>query len=107
MVELARELRREPQPSEALLWESLRNRRLAGRKFRRQQPIGAFIVDFYCDEAALVVEVDGPIHRQRLSADRERQRILESLGLRVLRVPARQVEQNIEGVLARIQYELV
>ena len=107
MVELARELRGESQPSEALLWAALRNRKLAGHKFRRQQPIGAFIVDFYCDDAALIIEVDGPIHRQQVAADRERQQILESLGLRVLRIPVEQVEQNIQGVIARIQREVV
>ena len=106
MVEIARELRREPTASEALLWEALRGRGLHGHKFRRQQPIGAFVVDFYCDEAALIVEIDGPIHRQQRAADQERQHILEALGLRVLRVAAEQVETNIGGILARIGREL-
>jgi very-short-patch-repair endonuclease len=55
MVEIARELRREQMPSEALLWSALRNRQIDGYKFRRQQPIGAFIVDFYCDDVGLIV----------------------------------------------------
>src|SRR3972149_3281483 len=60
MVQVAREFRQEPTESEALLWSALRNRKLDGHRFRRQQPIGPFVVGFYCDEAALVVEVDGP-----------------------------------------------
>jgi len=103
MVEVAREFRRELTPSEALLWDALRNRRLDGFKFRRQQPIGPFVADFYCDDAALIVELDGPIHRGHRAADQERQRLLESLGLRVLRVAADQVETNMTGVLARIR----
>jgi adenine-specific DNA methylase len=73
MQEVARQFRKEPTPSEAILWEALRNRKLEGRKFRRQHPIGTFIVDFYCDEEALVVEVDGPIHDYQQDLDRQRQ----------------------------------
>ncbi|HEY9766381.1 MAG TPA: DUF559 domain-containing protein, partial [Chroococcales cyanobacterium] len=65
MTERAREFRKEPTPSESLLWEALRKGRLDGRRFRQQQPIGHFIVDFYCPSEKLVVEVDGPIHEQQ------------------------------------------
>jgi very-short-patch-repair endonuclease len=106
MVEIARELRKEPTDSEAILWDALRGRQLDGYKFRRQQPIGAFVVDFYCDEAALVVEVDGPIHRQQRAADRERDEILGSLGLRVLRLPAEVVEMDIPMALEQIKRRL-
>lgn len=103
MVEVAREFRKEPQPSEHLLWQALRRKQLRGYKFRRQQPIGSFIVDFYCDEAGLIVEVDGPVHRSRRLRDRQRQEILEELGLHVLRVSALDVEANLRDVLARIE----
>lgn len=107
MVEIARDFRKEPQPSEALLWSALRNRQLGGFKFRRQQPIGAFVVDFYCDQAALVVEVDGPVHHFRQEADRQRQELLEGLGLRVLRISADHVDSDIDKVLSRIEQALL
>jgi adenine-specific DNA-methyltransferase len=106
MTEVARESRKEPTPGEALLWQALRNRRLDGRKFRRQQPIGPFVVDFYCAEERLVVEVDGPVHLGQVQSDRERQALLESLGLRFLRVNTAQVESDLEHVLTTIRTAL-
>lgn len=106
MLEISREFRREPQPSEAVLWYELRNRKLLGAKFRRQQPIGSFVVDFYCDQAGLVVEVDGPIHQYQQRADRERQEMLESLELRVIRVSAENVVSNMLLVLSAISAAL-
>ena len=103
MLEVAREFRKEPQPSEAMLWQALRRKQLGRHKFRRQQPIGSFIVDIYCDEAGLVVEVDGPIHASQTRADAERQRILERLGLRVLRVSSRDVESDLPRVVRLIE----
>lgn len=102
MIEVARQLRKEPTPSEAILWQALRGRRLRGLRFRRQQPIGPFVVDFYCPAARLVVEVDGPIHEAQQKADAERQELLESLGLRFLRLPAAQVERDLAAALASI-----
>ncbi len=102
MLDVAREYRREQQPSEVLLWEALRGRRLLSFKFRRQQPVGSLVVDFYCDEVALVVEVDGPIHALQRHADGERQALVEAVGLRVLRVPAHDVESNLDDVISLI-----
>src|SRR5690606_789572 len=96
---LASELRREPTTSEDVLWQALRNRKLEGRKFRRQHPIGAFVVDFLCAEEMLVVEVDGKIHESQREADALRQEIIESLGLRFVRVTAEQVESDLPNVL--------
>ena len=62
LVERARELRKQQTPAEDLLWELIRNRQLADLKFRRQHQIGDYVVDFYCYEARLVVEVDGDVH---------------------------------------------
>ena len=106
MVEVARDFRKQPQPSEAVLWDALRNRLLRGLKFRRQQPIGAFVVDFYCDEAGLIIEVDGPIHAHQREADRQRQELLEGLGLHMLRVPADEVTSNVDSVMSRIERAL-
>jgi very-short-patch-repair endonuclease len=102
MVEVARQLRRESTPSEETLWQALRKRQLSGRKFRRQQPIGPFVVDFFCAEERLVVEVDGPIHQTQVDADNARQRLLEATGLRILRVTVSEVERDLEQVLRAI-----
>jgi very-short-patch-repair endonuclease len=102
MMVVAREFRKAPMPSEAILWEALRGRRLAGRKFRRQQPIGPFVVDFFCPADRLIVEVDGGVHESQRAADREREKLLKSLGLRFVRVSAEQVETNLPAVLANI-----
>jgi very-short-patch-repair endonuclease len=99
----ARELRKEPTTSEALLWARLRNRQLDGLKFRRQHPIGRSIVDFYCPEKRLVIEVDGGIHDQTVEEDLERTKVLQSLGYRVIRFRNLVVEQNINLVLSTIQ----
>ncbi len=106
MIEVARHFRKEPTRSEALLWEALRNRQLDGKKFRRQQPIGAFVLDFFCAEARLAVEVDGPIHENQREADRMRQELIEATGLRFVRVTAEQVETDLQGVLSAIRAAL-
>ena len=103
MIEVARAYRKEPTRSESLLWQELRNRKLNDRKFRRQRPIGPFVVDFYCAQEQLVVEVDGPIHAVQRAADRERQELLETTGVRFLRVSDEQVEDDIESVLNKIR----
>lgn len=102
MVEVARGFRKEPTASEEILWQALRNRALGGMKFRRQQPIGVFVVDFFCPEEKLIVEVDGPIHESIREADRERQLLLESLGLRMVRLTAVEVETDLENSLKKI-----
>ena len=86
-----------------MLWAALRRKQLAGRKFRRQHPIGRFIVDFYCPGARLAVEVDGPIHTGQARADAERQSILEASGIRFVRLPAAPIERDLVGALARIE----
>ncbi len=103
MTEVAREFRKEPTASEDILWQAIRSRRLDGRKFRRQQPIGAFVVDFFCGSERLIVEVDGRIHESQQERDQQRQELLESLNLKVLRVTSQQVETNLNSVLIVIQ----
>ena len=102
----ARQMRKEPTRSESLLWSALRNRRLASRKFRRQHPVGRFILDFYCHEERLAVGVDGPVHETQRQADGERQQILESMGIRFLRLPAALVEGDLPAALAAIEEAL-
>ncbi|MFP4299099.1 MAG: type IIL restriction-modification enzyme MmeI, partial [Spirulinaceae cyanobacterium] len=103
MTEVARQFRKEPTPSENILWQALRGRKLEGRKFRRQQPIGTFIVDFFCGAERLIVEVDGGIHASQQEADRKRQELLESLGLKVVRVSSELVETNLDEALAMVR----
>lgn len=98
----ARDLRQEQTGAEALLWEHLRGRRLLGLKFRRQYPVGRFIVDFYCPERRLIVEVDGPIHDQQPGRDEDRDEILSSQGCTVLHLTNAEVEQNLAAALQRI-----
>ena len=102
-LEAARTFRKNPTPSEAILWQALRGKKLNGIKFRRQQPIGPFIVDFYAPRVRLVVEVDGVVHEQQKEADQARQDILESLDLQFLRFSATQVESDIDSVLSKIR----
>lgn len=79
MMLVARELRERGTEGEQVLWEQLRAKRFRGLKFRRQQPVGPFVLDFYCSQQRLAVEVDGEIHRQQTSIDADRQQLIESL----------------------------
>jgi very-short-patch-repair endonuclease len=99
----AKELRQTMTPAERILWERLRNRQLAGLKFRRQHPVGTSIVDFYCAEVRLVIEVDGGVHLGQAEADANRSRELEIQGYRVIRFTNEQIEADLEGVLSVIQ----
>jgi very-short-patch-repair endonuclease len=83
-LERAKELRREMTPAEKLLWQEVRAKKL-GVRFRRQQIIQGFIVDFYCHKAALVIEVDGDIHDLQQGEDARREKALSELGLRIVR----------------------
>ena len=103
MIEVAREFRKEPTPSEKILWDALRGKKLDGIKFRRQQPIGYFVVDFYNSVHRLVIEVDGPIHQVQKEADQARQEILETLGLVVFRIESEIIENNPPLALSLIR----
>ncbi len=102
MVEIARTFRKEPTASEQILWTALRAKQLYGRKFRRQQPFGPFVVDFFCGTERLIVEVDGLIHTQQRDTDLQRQELLETLGLRFVRLTAEQVETDLAKALIMI-----
>jgi very-short-patch-repair endonuclease len=100
----ARELRLRQTPTEQRLWECLRAGRLDGLRFRRQQPIGPYIVDFYCSVAKLVVEVDGGVHAEQVEYDQERDAHLVDYGLRVMRFTNEAVLHDLEAVLTAIRY---
>jgi very-short-patch-repair endonuclease len=98
----ARALRKNLTEAEQRLWRKLKQRQLAGVKFRRQQPIGRFIVDFVCFEKSIIVEVDGGQHGEQVSYDAERTRWLEAQGYRVLRFWNNEVLGQTEAVLEAI-----
>jgi very-short-patch-repair endonuclease len=89
-------------PQERLLWGQLRDRRLAGAKFRKQMWLAGYIADFACAEARLVVEADGSQHTDRAEYDAERERAFASLGWRTLRFWNNEIIENLEGVLTVI-----
>jgi very-short-patch-repair endonuclease len=88
--------------AERLLWRHLRNRELGGWKFRRQYPVGPFIVDFICVEKNVVIEVDGGQHAENEAMDLQRSAYLHKMGYRVLRFWNNEVLQEIEAVLTAI-----
>lgn len=104
--ERARALRAEPTEAERKLWDVLRYKRMAGHRFRRQAPIGRYIVDFVCFERKLVIEVDGSQHAVDTERDAARTAWLESQGFRVLRFWNNDVLRNIDGVAAVIREAL-
>lgn len=106
MVEAARQFRKEQTESERSLWQALRGNQLDGLIFRRQQPIGLFVVDFYNSNYRLVIEVDGPIHEFQKHTDQERQAILEVLGLNILRIKAELVEKDLNAALEMIRLKI-
>jgi very-short-patch-repair endonuclease len=98
----ARKLRRDMTFAEGALWRLLRARQLSGYKFRRQQPIDHYIVDFICLTHRIVIEVDGGQHGINLDCDERRTRHLEKQGFRVLRFWNNEVLENPEGVCLKI-----
>lgn len=100
---LAREKRTDPTPSEDRLWQALRNRRIRSAKFRRQHSIERFIVDFYCAEHAIIIEVDGGIHQSQQVEDDIRQEFLEMQGFRVVRFTNAQIDDELDDVLCYLR----
>jgi adenine-specific DNA methylase len=104
----ARELRKNATDAEKLLWQLLRDRQLAGAKFRRQHPLGKYILDFYCHESRLAIELDGGQHAEddQRQKDSARTEFLENQGIRTIRFWNNEVLNNTEGVLQAIHEAL-
>jgi len=102
--DFAKKLRREMSPPEVILWQNLRGARLAGLRFRRQHPMGVYVLDFYCDAAKLAVEVDGAHHTMgdNPARDSERDAWFAGRGIETLRIPAIDVLTDASGALALI-----
>jgi very-short-patch-repair endonuclease len=108
ILNYARELRATQTDAEQLLWLLLRNRRFCGFKFRRQHPLNAYILDFYCHDARLAIELDGGGHSadEQMAYDAERTKELEKAGIKVLRFWNDEVLKKIETVLESIYVTL-
>ncbi|MFG0283857.1 MAG: endonuclease domain-containing protein [Phycisphaerales bacterium JB039] len=100
----ALELRKRQTPPEGILWSELRNRQVAGLKFRRQCPLGDYIADFYCHEAALIVEVDGLRHSfQGREQDERRDAWMRERGIETLRVSVSSITKDVKSVVSQIR----
>ena len=99
LTKVARLLRKSSTDTERLLWQHLRAGRFYGHKFKRQQPLGNYVVDFVCFEARLIIELDGGQHADQADADKIRGQWLNGQGFRVLRFWNNEVLTNLEGVM--------
>lgn len=97
-LQFAKELRKRQTEAEEIVWKEIRNRKFLGLRFKRQFIVEGFIVDFYCDEFALAIEIDGKIHEKQKEYDEWRQKIIESNNVSFIRVKNEEVFQNI-GIL--------
>jgi very-short-patch-repair endonuclease len=104
LVSRARELRKNMTKAEIILWSRLRLKKVNGYKFRRQQPLLDYIVDFYCDELKLIIEVDGEIHSfaENISYDSKRENILKVNGYNILRLSNLEVETELNSTIIKI-----
>jgi len=102
------QLRKTLTPAEAVLWMHLKERQLLGKKFRRQHSVGRYIVDFYCAECRVAIELDGARHFSITidEYERSRTRYLEELGITIVRFENRDLLENLEGVLEKIKESL-
>ena len=108
---ICRDLRKNSTMAEKIFWEAVRNKRFIGKKFYRQYPLfyditgkeSFFVADFYCHQEKLVVELDGVIHKYRLKEDKEREKILNYLGLNIIRFPNDEVLKNLGNVLSKLK----
>jgi very-short-patch-repair endonuclease len=102
--EYAKQNRVNSTPAESALWEELRNKKLKGFKFRRQHPVGIFILDFYCHAAKLAIEIDGEYHleQEQQIYDRARTELLNQAGIKELRFTNQDILTNLPSVLETI-----
>jgi len=102
MIRRARDLRQIGTPPEQLLWLVLRNEQIGGLKFRRQHPVGPYVLDFYSRSASLAVEIDGMSHDDKISQDAERTKYIEGQGIQILRVTNEDVMHDLDAVTREI-----
>ena len=103
--EKARRLRKNMTPAEKKLWNELKNKKLSGYKFRRQHPVHLFIVDFYCHELELIIEVDGKYHdnTEQIKKDQERTELLKFQNLKLVRFTNDEVMNELKSVIEKLE----
>ncbi len=106
MTKLAKVLRKSQTDAETVIWQKLRSSQLNGCKFKRQQPLGRYIVDFVCFDKKLIVEIDGGHHATQRDKDLQREQWLQNEGFEVVRFWNNDIFENIEGVLETIMKKL-
>ena len=104
-IERRRELRKLSTTEETLLWKELRNNKL-GVKFKRQHSIGGYILDFYCFQARLIIEIDGVIHDFSIEYDKDRDKYFRELGYLTLRIKNDDIGRNLTDVIFQIKKTL-
>ncbi len=103
LKQIARSLRNNSTLSEVLLWRAPKGKQVRGFDFHRQKPVDNYIVDFYCHELSLAIEIDGSTHNEKMDRDEQRQKRLESLDVRFLRFTDADVKRNLQGVVMAIE----
>jgi very-short-patch-repair endonuclease len=103
---LAHSMRLNPTSAEAKLWQTLKGKSLNGFKFRRQHPLFSYIVDFYCSQAKLIIEVDGPIHDHQIPRDQSRDAFFKQQGCKILRFKNKDIYLNLDSVKSKIEHLL-
>lgn len=101
-TEFARHLRKESTPEEKIVWEMLRNRKYRNLKFRRQHVLEGFVVDFYCHEFRVAIELDGKVHLKQKEYDELRQEIIESKSIAIIRITNEELLRNRDIVYKKI-----
>lgn len=104
LVKRAKELRKSSTPAERRLWKYISRKQLHGVDFDRQKPIDRYIVDFYCKQLKLAIEIDGQSHDFKAEYDLKRQQVLESFSITVIRFSETEVLKDLETVLSEIEY---
>ena len=107
LKERRRELRNDLTPAEAVLWKCVQRRHILGKKFRRQYSFGRYVIDFFCPECAIAIELDGATHDWDNDYEDERRRFLEKHGIELLRFENRMVHEDIDHVLETIREAII
>ncbi len=108
MKERRQGLRNKLTPSETRLWKYIQRRQIKGKKFRRQFSVGGYVLDFYCPECKLAIELDGASHDSEIKQeyDEERTKFLNAAGIKVIRFRNIEILKNLDGVLKEIERNL-
>jgi very-short-patch-repair endonuclease len=102
ILDMARKMRQKPTVAEETLWQALRRKQIGGLTFKRQAPVGRFILDFYCAPQRLAVEIDGSSHQGKKEYDDHRSRLLDSCGIRILHFTNQDVIYHLDNVIKTI-----